>query len=643
MESYFWIPAVIWPLIAGAKAIYDTRGACFAGPDVTTDNEKMLTAAGKVRFFDWPSRMHQVKNCRAETREYWVLSLKIVQMFFRGRGKTSEHVNFSLALAANAVSGVTLFFVARHYFGAETGLFVAFLYSTLLWAYQILLVIGHVHLAQMWFLIAIRCLQMAEITDEWWRLGWYAAAGILTAVSFGSSSASRKFPPLSFVAFVYSLHAFMVLPWTRAFYDERSLILLVVVAAAVLGRLLVKIFHVQIGRLLDKAIGRGKEGQVLDQIAHAGMKFVIGVSMILALFPHPLEVLPFFGAYAAGLFLVAAHLLLPLSTFMENVQRYRAWLVSTWRSHFHAYPDQVATFGRKLPDGFRGAGLPWLPRLFWRVARVPFLLYVAGLCVLVGYAGGTDAFAHPLLGLVYVGVIVVVSLLPVIISEMGHSLQVGKAYFPSFIGLLILIALGFHRALELSRGRPEIHMAVIGAACAALAWQWGTSLYGYFADVMPARMGATHLYRALRKRGITEFDTYGNTFNDCFVHTMLCTYPGEFKVNFVDSMADMKSGWFVVPPTSAKSETMESQQFSILNGDFRADPVLNLLLDDRAIEKIAAGKFQTRGTSRYFSLETEVTGFRDLILHQMKEKDYWLGNGWLVSAEAVRQASTSRK
>ena len=63
------------------KVIRDTKGCCYAGPDVLTDNEKMVRAANEVKFYQWPSKMHNIKYNRGQLREYWVLCLKILGKF----------------------------------------------------------------------------------------------------------------------------------------------------------------------------------------------------------------------------------------------------------------------------------------------------------------------------------------------------------------------------------------------------------------------------------------------------------------------------------------------------------------------------------------------------------------------------------
>ena len=97
---------IVCPIVTTIKVIYDTREVCFAGGEMSTDNEKMLYAASKISFFNWPSKIHSIEDSRAETREYWVIFIKLLQIFYKN--KITDHVNFTLALIANCVSAILI-------------------------------------------------------------------------------------------------------------------------------------------------------------------------------------------------------------------------------------------------------------------------------------------------------------------------------------------------------------------------------------------------------------------------------------------------------------------------------------------------------------------------------------------------------
>ena len=628
--------AIVWPILATIKVIYDTQGVCFAGGNNTTDNEKMLHATQKISFFNWPSKIHLIENSRAETREYWVLALKFVQLFFKN--KISDHVNFTLALVANCASSILIYFVMGNYFGPDIGLIASLFYSTSIWAYQIIFVIGHVHLAQMFFLFAVLSLQAASPLEAPHTVYFYFLAGILTIVSFAASSASRKYPILAIIVLIYSLREQAVFPWEVTYFSATNVYLL---GGGLLTVVAVLLFSVsqkaRIEKILRKATGKPYLAARADMLFQIFLTAFVAAVFFWTLFPEFTAVSNFVLAYSLGVLAVTLHLLLPISQLKPGMIRYGSWLMATWRSHFHSYPDQVAIFGKELPEGFRGEGLVWVPRFFWRVVPVVFVLYILSFLAVVYDAFTGNQFANVFLALIYVISITFVSLLPLIVSELTSSLQVGKAYFPSLIGFLVMLGFGSDVVFKNLEGNESATALFVALIASAILLQWGQSLISYFTDVLPARMGATRLRSELRSHSVKTFYTYDNSYNDSFVKSMIYSYPGEFEVKYIDSIDEVREGVIVIPGTSAKSESMESQQFSILHGDFRGDEALNKLYENRDIEKLADSKIRTRGCSRSFVLETEVTGYRDLILKQVGEYDRWIAHGWILSAEKAHK------
>lgn len=637
---------IIWPVLVTIKIIYDTRGACFSGADKVTDNEKMLVAATNLNLLDWPSKMHSGGRSRAETREYWVIALRIFQVFFKR--KVSEHVNFTLALAANCASSILIYFVVSNYFNTNVGMIVSLIYSTSLWPYQIIFVIGHVHLAQMFFLLAILSIQLSSIFTGLYTLLFYLLGGVFSICSFVSSSASRKYPPMVFIAFLYSLEAYLSYPWQSGYYTTTNLVL---VALAVLlisnfTRITayLKVYLKQVVAKTSSNRGNGPNADnVLKVVSQSSLSLLILLIFLSTLFRDVTSVLGFTIAYILGALIIFTHILFPLSDVSSNVKRYILWLMGTWRSHFHCHPDPEKTFGRKIPEGFRGEGIPWLTPFFYRVIPFPFFLYVASIGVVVYDTFLVSNHENIVFALLYFVTVIALSLFPVIVSEVTSSMQVGKAYFPSFIGFLFLIGMAWNKLLNYFV-HSEVMINLLSAALLlTVIVQAGLSVWYYFRDVLPARMAATILRNQLRKLKVKEFYTYDNAYNDSFVKAMVYTFPGEFQVNYVNGIEEVETGVIVIPGTSSKSESMESQEYSILNGDFTEDKILNELYKTRDIEKLALAKLRTRGCSKFFSLETEVVAYRDLILKQITDYDRWIANAWILRAEDVHEYLKSKR
>ena len=118
---------------------------------------------------------------------------------------------------------------------------------------------------------------------------------------------------------------------------------------------------------------------------------------------------------------------------------------------------------------------------------------------------------------------------------------------------------------------------------------------------------------------------------------MLYGYESEFNVNFVKSLKDCpKNSIFIVPPTSSKSVSMETEQEAILKGDFRDDTELNNLFDNKLIEKYSIAKFKTLGNSNFYVNESEVTSYRYHILRQVSAHDRLLSYGWVLDLKLIK-------
>ena len=74
----------------------------------------------------------------------------------------SDHMNITLALIANSVSSILIFFVFKLLFGNEIGFIIFLLYVTSFWPYYVATYMGHVHLAQMFFLLSILLLLLTN-------------------------------------------------------------------------------------------------------------------------------------------------------------------------------------------------------------------------------------------------------------------------------------------------------------------------------------------------------------------------------------------------------------------------------------------------------------------------------------------------
>jgi hypothetical protein len=337
-----------------------------------------------------------------------------------------------------------------------------------------------------------------------------------------------------------------------------------------------------------------------------------------------------FGVF--GIFLLTV-----IPNIPQNLARYFIFLSSTsWASHFQSYKGyQFKIFGREFPDDYRGQGLLWVFKLMMTFVPVVFVLFLISSIAVAAdfFMAIRDGDIELMRASAIFIALLIVSLLPLIVSETSNALQVGKAYFPALPALLIMIGFGLSRIQ--SAAYFEYSLIVLFAI---VLFQSFITFFVLIRDLIPSRLGPTTLFKILKKLGVKHFYTYDSPFNIAFVDTMMYSYPNEFTITRVTSIREVPEGEImVIPPISSKSLSFESVQSIIEKGDFRDDIFLNTLVDDRSIEKIAIAKIKTFGTSRYWAHESEVTSYRQFFTKDICDLDRWLGHAWILRCSNLFQ------
>ena len=226
MMDIFLIFIVLFSIFFSYKIIFDTKDVCYFAPSAKTDNGKMVQAANKVSVFNWPSYMHSIPGNRGQLREYWVLSLSILGKI--KKDNFSDHMNVTLALLSNAISIVLIYFIFSNYFGDNVAIIVTLMYATSFWPYHVAIFMGHIHLSQMFFLLSVIFIQNYSSLSVTYSLSMIFFAGVFVAMSFFSSSASRKYPPMALVALIFEFRSELIeLPLLNIYSFESILILTV--------------------------------------------------------------------------------------------------------------------------------------------------------------------------------------------------------------------------------------------------------------------------------------------------------------------------------------------------------------------------------------------------------------------------------
>ncbi len=609
-----------------------TRKISFMSND--TDDEHQVRAAAQSHKWRWPSDMHKSGTIKTNTKDGMILLLVLFQKLFRNN--YSERPLTALYGFSVAVSGLLIFFIGSNYWGDLIGFWLMILYLLSVWPWQTALYGGHVGVATMAFLASVLTVQ--QISPGRPNFLVLIGVGILFCFMVFSSGSSIKYIPLFFVAlFISKFYALLMERGAVAIIEHLSKINYKFDIATLIGIGLFFIFlkitkKYIINFLYDNQfplvrrlnVIRGQELFPKEHYyRHADKKLpkyfknliiaYIGLSAIVHFIGWP-YLLPFFLGF------LLLFLIFTLPDVKTNTKNYLRHVLSPARkTRFEKYMEYFSKRGMNIPADFRAPLLQWLPKVSWRIAPFQTLLLAGAFLI---------TFSNPV-NFVSKVFILLISLSPVLWGELTRSTRSLRTYSPSLMGIFIFLGYALDNlTLPPVLSNVEEHLWTYFIIATGLIGLHQIRLF--FTDVYPARMAITNLIEELEKRNILEFYTYETHYNDPLTNAL----NGKYKINYINSLSDVKKGWIVIPPTNSKSISMEGTP-EAMDGDYTKDPKLNELLTTRKIEQLAAAKFKTFGTSKIWPQEADVATYMDLILKEVGDKERFRGYAWLINAEAL--------
>ncbi len=647
------ITSIIFMALSSSMAalifMFLVRGVQFNGPN--TDNELMAYAAATSSRWRWFSDLHKMGLGKTGMKDMTIILMAVFQKIFRN--KTGDYPYTALGGISTAFSSFLIFLIALGYWNPAIALFLGILFLTSLWSWQVALYGGHANVATMLFLLSVLFIQQAN--GGWPESAiWLIGAGIIFCFAQFASASTIKYTPLFFTAVFYSSHRTIIANnafdniYTQIWNNQLVLFnmtmlilygLTIVFLWLVHKKIVASIYYQTAPRFLNKLI-RGRDKFSLDfYLEHArkrvkqltvwGLYATVALLLLVNLISWGYLLLILIG-------FIIGFLTLTLPDIKKSFKYFFAFLLETQirkKSHFRLYVDYFAKKGLTVTRYTQGAGLIWLPKVFFRMVPVHTIIFTAsaiGLIVSPFFLQGNLIFNE--VGMV---LILLFSLSPVIWAEITKAPQLSRTYSPGLVGIFLAIGSGAY-LIQLFFYDKSVPIFIV-LILVALVW----NLWKFFSDVYPARMSVTNLINTLDRLGIKEFYTYNTNYNKSFIEAIHGIGKSDYLppkdmappyiVHYINSIADVKNGWIVIPCTSSKSLYMNTEMEAIEGGDYTKDPVLNKLLETRDMEKIATAKFKTMGTSNIWPVESEVTGFRDLILHEITKKDRWRGYAWLLN------------
>lgn len=625
------------------------RNIQFAYPVWEDTTTLTAVAAEAGRQWRWPAQMHRPERRATFMKDATIVLLALSQRLFRDR--TTMYPLIALQGFANVVSAGLVFQLAQLYWSAPVAALLALLFVAASWPWQIALLMGHINVATMFFLAAIYLTALSAGAGAL-ALWYLAAAGAVFSLLLFSSSSYVKYVGLFFAALIFARNwpvlaagnwavFFSVLAPGQYLWLNLAvaggLVLLLALVLLSYRPLVAAMYQDRLppsGRSIMARLGRDMAGRANFGLEHyqryTGQKLRRYASWLLRLYILLAALLNFIGplallAFLAGMSAVALFLTLPnVKTSLGFYWFYLRENQVRQKTGFRPYTAYFAKQGI-IVDRYTRSGLAWVPRMFWRMAPLPTLLGIFGLV----YWSAAAAAARQYAWLPGLWLVAATALLPVLWGEMSHSPTSARNYFAGFVGWLALdgyLLNLFYRAF------PAIFpAAAAGLALVYLAW----NSYCFFTDILPARLTVNRLLAQLHRRGIREFFTYRTGYNSILVDALRPGVREKFTIKYI-SRLDEADGWVVIPATSFKTAMIPTDDILASGDDYRTDPQLNALLANREMEQLAAVKFKTFGTSRYWIQDHEAISYQDLMRHAITAADRYRSYAWLVHTDRLK-------
>src|SRR3989344_606894 len=630
-----------------------TRHIQYHGPD--TDNEIVTHTAAQSDRWRWLSDLHRftVSPFKTGMKDVSIILIAVFQRILRN--KETDHAYVTLGGTTVAMSSVLVFLIGSNYWNPTIGLFLGIFLLLSFWLWEISLWDSHPNVATIFSLLSIYFVQQVNIGSPMNQFLWLVMAGGILCLTQFSSASALKYLPLFLGAVVYEKYN----PYTEqgiisslyyliktndyyliSLYILISFFLIFIVASLLYKKIVVLMYKNQAPSFLNRIISGKDKFKLEFYLEHAESKFKqISFFMILGLFSFLLflNLLGLLWIVYITIGFSIVFLLLTLPNIKKSFGYYFAYfrkgqLLNNHR--FKIYVDHFAKKGITVSGDTRGAGLKWIPKIFFRMAPIHTVIFI--FCLIfyiftVIVSKNTDIAINGL-------AILLLSLSPIIWAEITGAAQISRVYSPGLVGIFLFVGYGYYLFYSMYTHNPLIPFLILGI----------TAIFNgktFFSDIYPARMAIANLIKQIDSLKIKRLYTYRTNFNRCFVEGVPGivvsdlfdkNIPAPFEVVYIESIADVTDGWIAIPGTSSKAINMESEEEAIANGDYTKDPVLNKLLETRDIEKIAAVKFKTYGTSRIWTHESEVPSYRDLILHEITDKDRFRGYAWLIHSSKLK-------
>lgn len=338
-----------------------------------------------------------------------------------------------------------------------------------------------------------------------------------------------------------------------------------------------------------------------------------------------------------GVFLIVGYVNFP--DIIGNLKK--CWeYVKISGEHNHFFYNQRVLIEWMEPHRINRGGWLWVIKFFRMFMPVLFPLSLLGAGYLLSIYGPRlrEKGAKPFF-------MILLAFSSPLLAEVKGVAQYAANYFPSFLGILLLIGYSLHVFFQEHRieGDSPLFKESVSFRFRAWALFFLTAVIShilinfsiFITDIYPTRLATTFISKKIDELGLKRIYTYRNHPQAFFILTYLNPKTLE-RVRFTDiqHIYQPQEGYILIPPISGNSIYIAATSAYT---DFDADLFLNTIVRRGLLKKYAVASFKTLVSSRYWPHEEEILTYRYLILNQFPEAEQEKSKVWILDVAKLRR------
>lgn len=556
----------------------------FEGEPFSTDAGKQIQAINNFSKWKYISDLHKFSNGKSRMKDIGVIFILLIHKIFP---KFYSFTKVTTAiLLANFLSTIIFFFLIAKIFNQQTALFCSIIYLFSFWPYMIILHGGFHIVSQLFSLLTILILFDAN------SLFSFFLAGLFMCCTMFSSASSRKFYLL-----IYSCLFFKFIDPLKleSFHNYKSILILFLLTILLWkSKFYFPILHNLLIKIFNKTISFNYFSKIFSQFLKTIILIFFPLIVIFILTNDSSSFFYIMAFFLLGSFV--AFLIINYPVSLENIIGYLRYTDMSDVAHFNKIKNYFDKINEKIINGMRAekSGILWIVKYLFLIIRYEIFLLLL-LSFFYFYLNGS---------LINYILVLVISLTPIIIGEISKGPQIGRSYYPFFIGFVFFIGFIY---FNISSSTYLYMIVFLGSVY---------NFYLLFTFIIPERTAVYKLMKYLKKEKIREIYIYNSKFYDWVIPPLKDMLP-SLKVRYINTHDECLNKHLLIPGQSHKVVN----NFGISEDDFDLDKVFINDVNSGTYDKNILLKLKNMGTSKFWMHEDEVSSYRYLLLKDISQND----------------------